>query len=121
MVLEECMRWALTRKVFGKTLIQQPVIRFKLAEMTAEIEAVHSLLEDLTFQMCSMSVKDINKHLAGPIALLKYRQTRAATVVSDNACQIFGGRAITSSGMGYMVEKFQRSFKFQSILGGSEE
>ncbi|CAE7731131.1 apdG [Symbiodinium sp. CCMP2456] len=121
MVLDECLRWALSRKVFGKALIQQPVIRYKLAEMAAAIESVHSMLEDLTYQMNNMSTSEINRHLAGPIALLKYKQTRVATVVSDNACQIFGGRAITASGMGFIVEKFQKSFKFQAILGGSEE
>jgi len=121
MVLEECMKWSMSRKVFGKTLIQQPVIRYKLAQMASEIESVHSLLEDTTYQMCQMNTAEINKTLAGPIALLKYKQTRVATMVSDNACQIFGGRAVTASGMGYIVEKFQRSFKFQAILGGSEE
>merc|ERR1711865_373441 len=59
--------------------------------------------------------------LAGPIALLKLKQTRAATLVSDEACQIFGGRAVTRTGMGQQVERFQRTFKFHSILGGSEE
>lgn len=53
--------------------------------------------------------------------MLKYRQTRASTLVSDNACQIFGGRALTQSGMGSVIEKYQKSFKFQAILGGSEE
>lgn len=121
MVLEECMKWATLRRVFGKPLVQQPVIRLKLAEMAAAVETLHSMLEDLTFQMCNMTSAEINKHLAGPIALLKYKQTRVATIVSDNACQIFGGRAITGTGMGHVVEKFQRSFKFQAILGGSEE
>lgn len=121
MVLEECLKWAAQRKVFGKALVEQPVIRYKLAEMAAAVETLHSMLEDVTYQMCNMTPAEINKHLAGPIALLKYKQTRVATLVSDNACQIFGGRAITSTGMGYIVEKFQRSFKFQAILGGSEE
>lgn len=121
MVLEECMKWAMQRKVFGKALMQQPVIRAKLAEMAAAIESVHSLLEDVTYQMSKMTQTQINKDLAGPIALLKYKQTRVATMVSDNACQIFGGRAVTGTGMGYIIEKFQRSFKFQAILGGSEE
>jgi alkylation response protein AidB-like acyl-CoA dehydrogenase len=121
MVVEESMKWALSRKVFGKALIQQPVIRYKIAEMVAAVETCHSMIEDLTYQMCNMSVAQINKDLAGPIALLKYKQTRVATLVSDNACQIWGGRAITGTGMGYIIEKFQRSFKFQAILGGSEE
>lgn len=121
LVVEESMKWAMARKVFGKALIQQPVIRYKMAEMIAAVETCHSMLEDLTYQMCNMSKVQINKDLAGPIALLKYKQTRVATMVSDNACQIFGGRAVTATGMGFVIEKFQRSFKFQAILGGSEE
>lgn len=31
--VEECFKWAHQRKVFGKRLIDQPVIRFKLARM----------------------------------------------------------------------------------------
>jgi alkylation response protein AidB-like acyl-CoA dehydrogenase len=37
------------------------------------------------------------------------------------ARQIFGGRAITRTGMGQVVERFQRATKFGAILGGSEE
>ena len=121
MVCEEAFKWASQRKVFGKTLISQPMIRFKLAQMIAEVESVHSMLEDVTFQMTKMTEEEIHQYLAGTIALLKYRQTRASTLVSDNACQIFGGRALTQSGMGSVIEKFQKSFKFQAILGGSEE
>jgi len=121
LMVEECFKWATQRKIFGKRLIDQPVIRLKLAEMAAGVEAVHSMNEDITFQMTKMSHAEINKHLAGPIGLLKYKQTRVATMISDHACQIFGGRALTRSGMGQYVEKFQRSFKMQAILGGSEE
>ena len=121
LMVEECFKWATQRRIFGKRLIDQPVIRMKLAQMAADVEAVHSMLEDVTFQMTKMTHAEINKYLAGPIGLLKFKQTRVATMVSDNACQIFGGRALTRSGMGQMVEKFQRSFKMQAILGGSEE
>ncbi len=121
LMVEECFKWAMQRQVFGKRLIDQPVIRMKIAEMAAEVESVHSMLEDVTFQMSCMTESEVNKYLAGPISLLKFKQTRAATKISDNACQIFGGRALTKSGMGKMVEKFQRSFKMQAILGGSEE
>jgi len=119
-MIKECFKWAIQRKIFGKRLIDQPVIRFKLAQMVAEVEAVHSLLEDMTYQMSKLEDKTAMS-LGGQIALLKYKQTRAATVVMDNAVQIFGGRALTRSGMGVMVEKYQRSFKMQAILGGSEE
>ena len=121
LMVEECFKWAMSRKVFGRPLMSQPVIRYKLAEMAAEVESVHSFLEDVTYQMTKMSYEEQTRYLAGVIGLLKFRQTRAATVVADNACQIFGGRALTRTGMGQYVEKFQRSYKMQSILGGSEE
>ncbi|KAJ1564472.1 hypothetical protein HK405_014786, partial [Cladochytrium tenue] len=121
LVAEECFKWANARKVFGKPLIEQPVIRFKLARMFSQVEAVHSWLESITFNMTRMSYKEQSATLAGPIALLKYQTTRVAHDVSDEACQIFGGRAITKTGLGSIVEGFQRTYKFGSILGGSEE
>ncbi|KAJ3154050.1 hypothetical protein HDU86_004975 [Geranomyces michiganensis] len=121
LVTEECFKWSNQRLVFGKPLIEQPVIRAKLAHMVAEIEAVHAWLEIITYQMTKMDYKEQNVKLASPISLLKVRCTRVATKVSDEACQIFGGRAITKTGMGRIIEGFQRTFKFASILGGSEE
>ena len=53
--------------------------------------------------MCNLSVAEINRVLARPIALLKYKQTRVATLVADNVCQIFGGRALTRTGMGKFI------------------
>lgn len=34
---------------------------------------------------------------------------------------MFGGRGITQSGMGKVVEQFHRTYKFDAILGGTEE
>ena len=121
LVVEECYKWANQRVVFGNPLIAQPVIRNKLARITSLVEGVHAWLEAITYQMQHMTHAEQANHLAGPIALLKLFCTRSANVVSDEACQIFGGRAITQTGMGKVVEQFQRSAKFAAILGGSEE
>jgi len=121
LVVEESFKWAHQRQVFGKSLLQQPVIREKLAHMIAQVESVHNWLENITYQMTKMSYQEQVRHLAGPIALLKLQCTRVAYSVSDHACQIFGGRAITRNGMGQIVERFQRALKFGAILGGSEE
>ena len=59
--------------------------------------------------------------LAGPIGLCKVQCSRVSTYLADNACQIFGGRAITRTGMGTYIEKFQKNYKYGAILGGSEE
>mmetsp|Transcript_71202 Transcript_71202/g.204197 ORF Transcript_71202/g.204197 Transcript_71202/m.204197 type:complete len:527 (-) Transcript_71202:8-1588(-) len=121
LIIKDCMTWCNQRKVFGKPLIEQPVIRNKLARMVGSVESCYSWLESITHQMNTMSYKEQNLKLGGPIALLKFQCTRSATLVSDEACQIFGGRSITKSGMGGNVERFQRTFKFGAILGGSEE
>ncbi len=111
LVVEECFKWANQRKVFNKKLIEQPVIRWKLANMVSQLESVQNWLENITFQMCNMKYKEQAIKLAGPIALLKLQSTRMAHHVSDEACQIFGGRGITKTGMGNIVEAFQRTYK----------
>jgi len=121
LVVEECFKWAHQRTVFGKPLIAQPVIREKLAHMVAQLESVYHWIEAITYQMTKLSYAEQTKLLAGPIALCKLQATRVAYDVSDKACQIFGGRAITRTGMGQIIERFQRSIKYGAILGGSEE
>ncbi|OTB08968.1 hypothetical protein M426DRAFT_316259 [Hypoxylon sp. CI-4A] len=120
-VVEECLKWSHQRLVFGKRLIEQPVIRQKLAKMIALVEANQAWLETITYQMCHMPYRQQSQHLGGPIGLLKMSITRAAHEVADEAVQIFGGRALTQSGMGRVVEMFHRTYKFDAILGGSEE
>ncbi|KAI8894039.1 acyl-CoA dehydrogenase/oxidase [Globomyces pollinis-pini] len=120
-VIEECFKWANQRKVFGKSLLEQPVIRNKLAHMISKTEATNNWLENITYQMQNMNYKEQQVKLGGPIALLKLLSTRVAHDVADEACQIFGGRGITKTGMGRMIEGFQRTYKFAAILGGSEE
>lgn len=121
LIIEECLKWSRQRMVFGKPLAEQPVIRQKLAKLASQVEGVQAWLEAITFQMQHMSHAQQAAKLAGPIALLKLFATRVANDVADEACQIFGGRAITATGMGQVVERFQRSVKFGAILGGSEE
>ncbi|KAI5449682.1 hypothetical protein NCC49_004143 [Naganishia albida] len=119
--VEECMKWACQRRVFGAPLIAQPVIRQKLAEMMAKCEAVQAWLEAVTFQMCNMTYGEMSENLAGQIAFLKAFATRCAGEISSDAVQIFGGRGLTRSGMGKHIEMFRRTQKFDAILGGAEE
>lgn len=52
--LTDSDRWACQRKAFGKPLTSQPVVRYKLANMIAKVEALQAWLETITFQMCNM-------------------------------------------------------------------
>ena len=120
-VVADCYRWAMGRKAFGKRLIDQPVIRYKLAEISAAVESLDAWCESITYQMGQMDFNQQAIQLAAPIALLKFQTTRTCVLIADNACQIFGGRAVTKSGLGKRIEEFQRGFKIAAIYGGSEE
>ena len=120
-ITEECLKWSNQRLVFGKPLIQQPVIRQKLAKMISMTEACQSWLESITYQMNNLDYTQQSKLLGGPIGLLKSYATRCAHEVADEAVNIFGGRGITQTGMGRNVEAFHRTYKFDAILGGAEE
>ncbi|KAL2856440.1 acyl-CoA dehydrogenase/oxidase [Aspergillus pseudoustus] len=120
-VVEECLKWCNQRIVFGKKLIEQPVIRQKLARMISIVESNQAWLESIAYQMCNMSYAEQSKHLGGPIGLLKSHVTRTSGEVASEATNIFGGRGITQSGMGNVIEMFHRTYKFDAILGGTEE
>ncbi|OCK78336.1 acyl-CoA dehydrogenase-like protein [Lepidopterella palustris CBS 459.81] len=120
-VVEECLKWSNQRQVFGKRLVDQPVIRAKLAKMISLVEAMQAWLEHTTFQMTQMSHSQQSEHLAGPIGLLKMYASRCAHEIAENAVHIFGGRALTRTGMGNVVEMFHRTTEFDAILGGSED
>lgn len=89
--------------------------------MISQVEANQAWLESLTHQMCQMSYAQQAKHLAGPIAFLKSYSTQCAGEIASSATNIFGGRGLTQSGMGKIIENFNRGYKFDAILGGTEE
>ncbi|KAF8650967.1 hypothetical protein AX16_005003 [Volvariella volvacea WC 439] len=71
LAVEECMKWANQRIVFGKPLNSQAVIRAKLANMISRIEACQNWFETITYQMNNMSYDEMSSKLAGPIGLCK--------------------------------------------------
>lgn len=59
------IRYITQRKVFGKPLASQPVIRAKLAAMISRTESCQSWLEGIIFQMQNMDYNQQATHLAG--------------------------------------------------------
>ncbi|KAJ7363981.1 acyl-CoA dehydrogenase/oxidase [Mycena albidolilacea] len=121
LIFEECFKWATQRKVFGKSLSSQAVIRQKLAAMISRFESCQSWIENITFQMCRMSAKEQARHLAGQMAFLKMHSTRASQATAADATQIFGGRGITQTGMGRFIEHFHRTLLIDAVGGGAED
>jgi len=119
--LADTFMWAKQRKIFGKALIDQPVIRNKLTSAAAAHESLQCHNEAMTYDMCRTEGGAHGPRLAGPIAMLKYQATRTAWKVADDCVQIFGGRGITRTGMGSKVEGFKNFAKYAAVYGGSEE
>merc|ERR1719327_2188552 len=119
--VEESLRYARIRKTFGKFLIEHQVIQHKIGEMGRLCEATHAWLENITFQMNTMSKEEQNKRLGGHIALLKLQSSKTAEFCAREALQVFGGAGYTRTGQGEKVERIYREVKAYAIPGGSEE
>lgn len=93
----------------------------RLAKIISLVEAMQAWLEHTTYQMSHMPHEEQSTHLAGVIGLLKMYCSRCAHEIAENAVHIFGGRALTQTGMGNVIEMFHRTTEFDAILGGSED
>jgi len=119
--LEEAFKFASRRRAFGKTLIEQPVIRAKLAEMGRQVMATHAALEDLTYQFDKMPKQLQPLALGGHTALLKVQATKTFEFCAREAAQVLGGCSYTRDGQGNKVERLYREVRAYAIPGGSEE
>jgi alkylation response protein AidB-like acyl-CoA dehydrogenase len=87
MIAEECFKWIHQRKAFGKPLVDLAVLRAKMANMFARIEALQAWLENITYQMCHMTYAQQADLLAGQIGLLKQVCWTSLPVCGRGACR----------------------------------
>mmetsp|Transcript_47652 Transcript_47652/g.101981 ORF Transcript_47652/g.101981 Transcript_47652/m.101981 type:complete len:424 (-) Transcript_47652:37-1308(-) len=114
----ESLKYAVRRKTFGKALSEHQMIRWKLAEMLRQVEALHDYNERVAFQYTS-GIED--NMLGTQCALLKVMASKTFEYCAREAAQIFGGSSIVKEGQGRMVERLYREVRAQAIPGGSEE
>lgn len=86
--------------------------------MIAKVEALQAWLEAVTYQMCNMTYNETSEHLAGQISFLKMQCTIAAGEIASDAMMVFGGRALTKTGMGRHIQHFHQT---QVSLGPPEK
>lgn len=115
---EEALKWAMTRKTFGKALIQHQVIRLKFTEMALRIESLQDSIERVAYQF-KCGVPD--HKLALECALIKVQASRCFEYCAAEASQIFGGAAVVKEGRGKIVERLYREVRTIAIPGGSIE
>ena len=110
--LEESIEWAKERETFGRPLIKSQVIRHKIADMSAKIDATEAYLNQICWEINEggMPVAEICK--------AKFFATKALEFCASEAMQIFGGAGYLR---GNNVERIYREVKVFAIGGGSEE
>ena len=111
-LIEQTIEYTRNRKAFGKSILDNQVVHFRLAELATEIE----LLRSLIYRACEL-------YLAGTdvtrlASMAKLTSGRLRRVVSDSCLQYWGG-------MGFMnetpVSRAYRDTRLASIGGGADE
>ena len=110
--IEETIEYTRQRKAFGKSILDNQVVHFRLAELKTEVQALRSLTWDAVDRM--MQGEDATM-LA---SMAKLKTGRLAREVNDSCLQYWGG-------MGYMeetpVSRAYRDGRLGSIGGGADE
>jgi citronellyl-CoA dehydrogenase len=110
--LDDALAYAIERKVQGRRIIDNQVVRFKLAELRTEIELLRSLV-----------YRAVEDYIAGKDVVLlcsmaKLTSGRLIRKVADGCLQFYGG-------MGFMnetpISRLYRDCRVLSIGGGADE
>ena len=111
-LIDETIAYTRERKAFGKSLLDNQVIHFRLAELRTEVEALRSLVYRATESY--VGGKDVTR-LASMAKLKCGRLTRE---VSDSCLQFWGGMGYTIDNR---VSRSYRDSRLISIGGGADE
>ena len=100
------------RKAFGKSILDNQVVHFRLAELRTEVAALRAL----TYQACELYVsgKDVTK-LA---SMAKLKCGRLSREVADSCLQYWGGMGFT---LDNPISQAYRDSRLVSIGGGADE
>jgi acyl-CoA dehydrogenase len=111
--LDEALRYARTRPMFGATLADQQLTQAKLGEMATMIDAAALLTYRAAWR------RDVEKQpTTREAAMAKMNATESAQQVIDAAVQMFGGRGVK---VGEIVESLYREIRALRIYEGATE
>lgn len=111
-MIDATIEYTRERETFGKKLIENQVIHFRLAELRTEVECLRALtwkaIEDY------VNGKDVVK-LA---SMAKLKGGRLSREISDSCLQYWGGMGYTRENL---ISQFYRDGRLWSIGGGADE
>jgi acyl-CoA dehydrogenase len=110
--LDEALRHATHRALFGKTLADFQLTQAALADMATGIDAARLL----TYRAAWL--RDSGQRATREVAMAKMTATETAQQVIDRAVQLFGGRGVAR---GEVVERLYRDIRALRIYEGATE
>ena len=119
--LSAAMDYVMQREAFGKALIEQPVVRHRLAKAAAELETFQAWVEQFLYNMVHLSKEEADVKLGGLTALAKAKAGMVFNECAQTAVLLFGGNGYTRTGQGEIAEKMYREVMGARIPGGSED
>ncbi|KAH7195286.1 long-chain specific acyl-CoA dehydrogenase [Fusarium oxysporum] len=108
-------------RMFISTLMEQPVVRHRLARCGAILEAQWSWVESFAYQLSKMPKETADQELGGLNALCKANAGIVLDECARCAVPLFGGNGYTRTGKGEIAEKIYREVPWARIPGGSED
>ena len=116
--IRESVRYARTRKPFGKPLAANQAIQFPLVELATQVEMLRLLIRKTALEMDMMSRTEVARTLSDKVAMCNYWANRLVCEAADRAMQVHGG-------IGYSRHKpFEHIFRHHRryrITEGAEE
>ncbi len=109
---EYSLEYAKERHAFGKPIIMNQAIAFKLASMATEIDASRLLIWRAAWLSKNGTFKN------GEGSMSKWKASETAVRVTEDAIQILGGYGYTRE---YPVERWHRDAKIHTIFEGTSE
>lgn len=119
--VSSALEYTLKREAFGKALIEQPVVRHRLAKVGAMVESQWAWVEQIAYQMSRMEKEDADRELGGLTGLVKASAGKVLDECARTAVLLFGGNGLTRSGRGELVERIYRDVPGAVVPGGSED
>ncbi|MBI3840708.1 MAG: acyl-CoA dehydrogenase family protein [Thaumarchaeota archaeon] len=110
--LDQSLDYAVKRKIFGRPLSKQGVIRFMLADMATRTKAAKLL----TYHAATLH--DSGEEFMKEAAMAKYFASETAVWVAERAIQIHGGYGVSRA---LPLERYMRDAKILDIVEGTSE
>jgi acyl-CoA dehydrogenase len=111
--LDEALKYASTRKQFGRPLAEHQLIQEKLADMATELDAARLLVYRAAY------LKDAGlERVTREASEAKLFATEAASRIIDQALQIHGGAGLER---GHVIERLYRDIRALRIYEGTSE